>query len=228
VKFEINAETRAELGRSKSRRLRQLGQIPAVVYGGGKDPSPITLDRNSLSIQMAQEAFYTSILDLKLGKKAQPVVVKEVQRHPAKSTVLHLDLQRVVEDEELTLNVPVRFVGEEVAVGVKEQGGVLERVVTDIEISCLPANLPEFLELDVSALELNEILHLSDIKYPEGVSSTQLAHGHDTPVAAIHPPRREEVEEPELEEGEELEAAAEGEGEAADSETTEGEDSATE
>lgn len=210
MKFEIDADAREELGRSNNRRLRRLGRVPAIVYGGGKDPSPITLDRNNLVVQMGQEAFYTSILNLKVGKgKKQPVVVKEVQRHPAKSTVMHLDFQRVVEDAELTLNVPIHVIGEDVAVGIKEQGGVLERIITDVEISCLPANLPEFLELDVSKLELNEILHLSDIKYPEGVTSTQLAHGHDSPVAAIHPPRREEVEEPVLEEGAELEAAAE-------------------
>jgi large subunit ribosomal protein L25 len=209
VKFEIDAEAREELGRAKNRQLRHLGRVPAIVYGGGKDPSAITLDRNSLANQMGLEAFYTSILSLKIGSRTQSVVVKDVQRHPAKSTVMHLDFQRVVEDEELTLNVPIHFVGEEVAVGVKEQGGVIEHTVTDVEITCLPANLPEYLELDVSGLELNEILHLSDIKYPEGVTSTQLAHDHDSPVVAIHPPRREEVEEPELEEGEVAEAAAE-------------------
>jgi large subunit ribosomal protein L25 len=188
VKFEIDAEAREELGRANNRRLRRLGRVPAVVYGGGKDPSPITLERNSLVAQMGLEAFYTSILNLNIGSKRQPVVVKDVQRHPAKSTVMHLDFQRVVEDEEITLNVPIHFI---------------------VEVSCLPANLPEYLEIDVSGLNLNEILHLSDIKYPEGVASTQLAHGHDSPVVAIHPPRREEVEEPGLEEGEVAEAAAE-------------------
>ena len=214
MKFEIDAEAREGLGRAKNRRLRELGRVPAVVYGGGKDPSPIALDRNSLVQQMGLEAFYTSILNLKIDSRIQPVVVKDVQRHPARSTVMHLDFQRVVADEEITLNVPIHFVGEEVAVGVKEQGGVIEHTLTDVEISCLPANLPEYIELDVSAMELNDILHLSDIKYPEGVSSTQLQHGHDSPVVAIHPPRREEVEAP-AEEGEV--AAAAPEGEAADS-----------
>jgi large subunit ribosomal protein L25 len=212
VKFEIDAQAREGTGRTDSRRLRREGRVPAIIYGGGKDPSPITLDGNSLAHQMALEAFYTSILNVQLGNQAQPVVVKEVQRHPAKSTVVHLDFQRVVEDEEITLTVPIHFIGETVAVGVKEQGGVIEHVLTDVEISCLPANLPEYLELDVSGLQLNEILHLSDIKYPEGVTSTQLAHEHDSPVVAIHPPRREEVDEPELEPGAEgvaVEAAAE-------------------
>lgn len=192
MKFEIDAEARAGSGRSDSRKLRRLGRVPAIVYGGGKDPSALTLDRNALVQQMALEAFYTSILNLKVGKATQPVVIKEVQRHPAKSFVMHLDFQRVVADEEITMTVPIHFIGEEIAVGVKEQGGVIEHTLTDVEISCLPANLPEYLELDVSGLQLNGILHLSDIRFPEGVTSTQLAHEHDSPVVAIHPPRREE------------------------------------
>jgi large subunit ribosomal protein L25 len=176
--------------------------VPAIVYGGGQDPSPITLDANKLFHQMELEAFFTSILNVKLGGKVQPVVVKEVQRHPARSNVVHVDFQRVVADEEITLTVPIHFIGEAVAVGVKDQGGIIEHSLTDVEVSCLPANLPEYLELDVSGMQLNEILHLSDIKYPEGVTSTQLAHEHDSPVVAIHPPRREEVETPEEEAGE--------------------------
>jgi large subunit ribosomal protein L25 len=217
VKFEINAETRAGKGRADSRKLRRLGRVPAVVYGGGQEPSAITLDRNSLTLQLHLESFYTSILNLNFGDKSQPVVVKEVQRHPAKSTPMHLDFQRVVADEEITLNVPIHFIGEEVAIGVKQQGGVIEHIVTDVEISCLPANLPEYLEIDVTSLELNDILHLSNITYPEGVESTQLAHGHDSPVVAIHPPRREEAEEEVLEAGAEAAPAAEGAAEAGES-----------
>lgn len=219
MKFEIEAEVRQGSGRSESRKLRRQGRVPAIIYGGGSDPSSITLDRNNLGNQMALEAFYTSILNLKVDKKVQPVVVKEVQRHPAKSVVMHLDFQRVVEDEELTLTVQIHFTGEQAAIGVKEQGGVIEHTLTDVEISCLPANLPEFLELDVSALQLNEILHLSDIKYPEGVTSTQLAHGHDSPVVAINPPRREEEESTE----DEVATAAEG-AEAADADDGESKD----
>ena len=209
MKFEIDAETRSGSGRAASRKLRRDGRVPAIVYGGGQDPSAITLDRNSLARHMDLEAFYTSILNLKIGKAPQPVVVKDVQRHPAKSFIMHLDFQRVVADEELTLTVPIHFLGEENAVGVKQQGGVIEHAITDVEVSCLPANLPEFLELDVSGLGLNEILHLSDIKYPEGVTSTQLEHGHDSPVVACHPPRREEEETAAGEEGVEAAAAPE-------------------
>jgi large subunit ribosomal protein L25 len=192
VRFEIKGEPREGAGRTLSRRLRRLGRVPAVVYGGGQDPRSISLDHNSLIHQMNREAFYTSILTIAVGSDEQPVVVKAVQRHPAKPQIMHLDFQRVVEDEELTLNVPIHFLGEAAAKGVKEQGGVVEHIMTDVEISCLPRYLPEYLELDVTNLELNHIYHLSDIKLPEGVTSVALRHGQDLPVVAINPPRREE------------------------------------
>jgi large subunit ribosomal protein L25 len=163
VRFEIQGEVREGSGRTRSRKLRKLGRVPAIVYGGGQDPRSISLDHNSLVHQMDREAFYTSILTIVVGSDAQPVVVKAVERHPAKSQVMHLDFQRVVEDEEITLNVPIHFIGEAAAKGVKEQGGVVEHIMTDVEISCLPRFLPEFLELDVTNLELNDIYHLSDI-----------------------------------------------------------------
>jgi large subunit ribosomal protein L25 len=194
VKFEIQAEARAEQGRAKSRKLRRLGRVPAIVYGGGKEPSTVTLDANSLNQQMAVESFFTSILNIRLGNQTHSVGVKEVQRHPARSVVIHVDFQRIVADQEITMTVPLHFLGEAAAPGVKDQGGVVEHSMTELEITCLPANLPAFIEVDVSHLALNEIVHLSEIKYPEGVRSTQLAHGHDLPVAAVHPPRREEVE----------------------------------
>ena len=194
MKFEIVAEARAQQGRAQSRKLRRLGRIPAIVYGGGKEPSTITLDGNKLNQQMEHESFYTSILDLKLGSDAHPVVVKEVQRHPARSVVMHVDFQRIVADLENTMTIPLHFIGEADAPGVKDQGGVVERSMTEVEITCLPANLPAFLEVSVAHLALNQIVHLSEIKYPEGVRSTQLAHGHDLPVAAVHEPRREEIE----------------------------------
>jgi len=194
VRFEIEAQGRAGSGRAQSRRLRREGRVPAIVYGADKTPAAITLDHNDLLHKMERQAFYTSILTLKVGNESSAVVVKDVQRHPAKREILHLDFQRVVEDEELTLHVPIRFIGEAAARGVKEQGGAIEHAVTDIEISCLPRHLPEYIELDVTDLGLNEILHLSDIKLPEGVTSVALAHGQDQPVVAIHPPRREEVD----------------------------------
>lgn len=199
--FEIQGEARAERGRSDNRRLRRLGRVPAVIYGGGKDARSISVDHNLLLRQMSQPAFYTSILTVKVGSEPQSVVVKDVQRHPFRPEVMHLDFQRIVEDEELTLNVPLHFIGEETAKGVKEQGGVVEHLATDVEVSCLPRFLPEFLEVDVSQLEMNDILHLSDLKLPEGVTLVALAHNQDHPVVTISQPRREEVEPEEGAEG---------------------------
>ena len=194
MSFELQGEVRAAGGRAGSRKLRKTGRVPAIVYGGGKEPSTISLDHNTLLHQMNREAFYTSILTVKVGGEAQAVIVKAVQRHAVRPLIMHLDFQRIVEDEEITIHVPIHFLNEANAKGVKEQSGVVEHIVSDVEISCLPRYLPEYLELDVTNLELNHIYHLSDIKLPEGVHSTALRHGQDLPVVAVNPPRREEEE----------------------------------
>jgi large subunit ribosomal protein L25 len=194
--FELAGEPRAQLGRTDARRLRKAGKVPAVMYGGGEAPETLVLDHNSLKHQMAREAFYTSILTLKLGAKSQQVIVKAVERHPARPLIMHMDFQRIREDVEITLNVPVHFLNEANAKGVKEQGGVVNHVLTDVEVRCLPRYLPEYLEVDVTPLELNQIFHLSDIKLPEGVTLVSLAHGNDQAVVSINPPREEEVEIP--------------------------------
>ena len=203
---ELQAEARDARGRTGSRRLRRLGKVPAVVYGGGRDPLAISIDHNLLLREMKQPAFYTSILTVKVDGEAQAVVVKDVQRHPAKPYLIHLDFQRIVEDQEITLHVPLRFIGEEAAKGVKEQGGVVEHLATDVEVTCLPRHLPGAIEVDVSQLEMNQIVHLSELKLPEGVSLVALEHHQDLPVVTITQPRREEVEAGE--EGEEVEGAA--------------------
>ena len=227
--FELNIESRTDLGKGHSRRLRRQGKVPAVLYGGGQNPAPIMLDQTKLLHQMEREAFQTSILTLILGKETQAVVVKDVQRHPAKRRVLHLDFQRIVEDEKITLLVPIHYTGQDDAIGVKEQGGEVAIIVADVEISCLPRDLPEFLELDISELELNQRMNLSDLGTPEGVEILALTHDQNPTIVTINPPRQEEEDEvPELEE-EELEAlAAEGEGEApaegeGEADTSEGE-----
>ena len=194
--FELAGEPRAQLGRTDSRRLRRAGKVPAVMYGGGEAPESLVLDHNTLRNQMGREAFYTSILTLKVGAKSQQVIVKAVERHPAKPQIMHLDFQRVREDVEITLNVPIHFLNEASAKGVKDQGGVVEHMLTDVEVRCLPRYLPEYLEIDVAPLELNQIFHLSDIKLPEGVSLVALSHGHDHPLVAVHPPRAEEIDVP--------------------------------
>jgi large subunit ribosomal protein L25 len=194
--FELAGEPRAQLGRTDSRRLRKAGKVPAIMYGGGEAPEALVLDHNALRNQMSREAFYTSILTLKIGPKAQQVVVKGVERHPARPQIMHLDFQRVREDVEITLSVPIHFLGEAESKGVKDQGGVVDHLMTDVEVRCLPRYLPEFLELDVTNLELNQIYHLSDIKAPEGVTLVALAGGHDHPVVAVNPPRAEEIDVP--------------------------------
>jgi large subunit ribosomal protein L25 len=194
--FELSVEPRAALGRTGSRRLRKAGKVPAIVYGGGEAPASMVLDHNTLSHQMNREAFFTSILTLKIGAKSQQVVVKDVQRHPVKPLIMHLDFQRIREDEEITLSVPIHFLNEVNAKGVKEQGGVVDRLLSEVEVQCLPRYLPEYLEIDVTALELNQIYHLSDIKLPEGVSLVALEHGHDEPLVAVNAPREEEVDVP--------------------------------
>jgi large subunit ribosomal protein L25 len=192
--FELAGEPRAQLGRTDSRRLRKAGKVPAIMYGGGEAPEALVLDHNALNNQMGREAFYTSILTLKIGSKEQQVVVKSVERHPARPQIMHLDFQRVREDVEITITVRIHFTGEAEAKGVKDQGGVVEHLMTDVEVRCLPRYLPEYLTLDVTALELNQIYHLSDIKLPEGVTLVALAGGQDHPVVAINLPRAEEVD----------------------------------
>jgi large subunit ribosomal protein L25 len=206
--FELEFEPREQHGKSHTRRLRREGKVPAVLYGAGREPRPISLNQNSLMHQMEKEAFYTSIISLKEGNDSQPVIVKDVHRHPVKPQILHIDFQRILEDEEITLDVPIHFTGEDQATGVKTQGGEVAHLLTEIEVTCLPKNLPEFIELDITSMELNEVLHLSAVPVPEGVEFVELSHGRDPAVVAINPPRREEEEEVEAVE-EEVEVEAE-------------------
>lgn len=163
----------------------------------------IALENNKLIMALSQEAFHSQIITLKIGDKAEKVVLKDVQMHPTKPKVTHVDFFRISSTEPLTMTIPIHFIGEEDAVGVKEQGGVLSHVMTEVEVKCLPADLPEFIEMDISAMELDQILHLTDLKLPKGVELTAFAHGvenHDQPVVSIHPPRVEVEPEPEEEE----------------------------
>jgi large subunit ribosomal protein L25 len=196
--IELIAESREDAGKGASRRLRRQGKLPAVLYGGGRPPRSLTLDHQSILHQMENEAFYSSILSIRLGDQTQSVVIRDVQRHPAKRAVLHLDFLRIQADEAIRMTVPIHFPGEDVAKGVKLGGGLLSRMTNEVEIECLPKDLPEYLELDVTELDMDEILHLSDIKLPAGVEIPGLVKGEqsDQPVVAIHRPRAEEVEAP--------------------------------
>lgn len=205
--FEVIAEPRESVGKGASRRLRKTGKVPGIVYGTGKDAEMITIDQNAIGHQLENEAFYSSILNLNLGKEKQQVVLKDLQRHPFKRLILHIDFQRIDAKEKLTMRVPLHFINEESCVGVKTGGGVISHIMTDLEISCLPKDLPEYIEVDLAELELNESVHLADLKLPQGVEIYALGHGGDDsqPVASVHTPR---VEAEETEEGAESEEAA--------------------
>jgi len=213
TEFEIKAEVRTDAGKGASRRLRHANKVPAVLYGAGKDSVSLTLQHDEISHALENEAFYSHILKLNIGKGSEKAVLKDLQRHPSKPRVMHVDFQRVSAKEKLHMNVPLHFLGEDVAPGVKLGGGIVSHQLAEVEITCLPKDLPEYLEVDLSAVELNEIVHLSDINLPEGVEMVALAHDHDLTVASIHMPRAVKEEEEEVEaapEGEEA-AAAEGE-----------------
>ena len=196
--FDLIAEIREDSGKGASRRLRRAGKVPAILYGAGKAPTPITFDANQLLRKMELEAFFSSVLTVKVGSKSQQAILKDVQAHPAKRMVLHMDLQRIVADEKIRMTVPVHFLNEDVAPGVQE-GGSVSHMMTEVEITCLPADLPEYLDLDIGELELDALLHLSDIPLPSGVEIPDLALDNDRDVVSIHIIKEviEEVEEEE-------------------------------
>jgi len=197
--YKLDAEMREDLGKGASRRLRHEHKIPAVLYGAGRPAWSLTLKENQLMRNLQEEAFYAAIIDLTLEGKTQKVFLRDLQRHPAKPFVLHVDLQRVRDDVEMTVVLPLHYLNEESAKGVKMGGGQVIRNAVDIEVSCLPGNLPEFIEVDLIDLDLGESLHLSDIKLPEGVVSTQLSYGedHDQPIVSIVAPKAVSLEEEE-------------------------------
>lgn len=191
VSFELNAQVRHESGKGASRRLRRDGKVPAIMYGGGQKPLSLALEQDAVRHSLENEAFYSHILTVNVDGQPVQAVLKDLQRHSYRPIILHMDLQRISETEELRMHVPLHFIGEAIAPGVKLGGGIISHLVTDVEVSCLPRDLPEYLEVDVSALQLNETLHLSDIRLPEGVKIIALTHGpeHDLPVVSIHVPR---------------------------------------
>jgi len=204
--FDLIAELREDQGKGASRRLRHEGKVPAIIYGAGRPPRMLAFDHNQVLQQLEQESFYSSVLTIKVGDKSQAAIVKDIQRHPSKRQVLHMDFQRIVADEKIRMNVPIHFLNQEVAVGVKQGGGSVSHLMSDVEVICLPKDLPEYLEVDIANLGLNEMIHLSEIKLPAGVEIPELAQGpeHDHAVVSIHPTRaRADADE------EEAEAAAE-------------------
>jgi len=207
--FELNVELREDLGKGASRRLRRLDdKIPGIVYGGGKKPQPISIRHSEIIKHLEDEAFYSHILTLTAGKKTEKVILKDLQRHPFKPKVTHADFMRVKAGEKFTTSVPLHFLNEKTCPGVKA-GGVVSHTYTSVEISCLPKNLPEYLEVDLADLEMDQVVHLSDIKLPKGVEIVELSHGgdHDQAIVTIHK-SRSAVSTDEDEDGAEGEAEA--------------------
>ena len=185
--FDLIAELREDQGKGASRRLRHEGKVPAIIYGAGRPPRALSFDHNKVIKQLENESFYSSVLNIKVGDKSQAAIVKDIQRHPARRVIMHMDFQRIVEDEVIRMNVPIHFVGEDVAVGVKQGGGKVSHLMTDIEVVCLPKDLPEYLEIDVSELELDAMLYLADLPLPEGVEIPALAQPDgNQPIVSIH------------------------------------------
>ncbi len=212
VNFVLEAEPRTDLGKGASRRLRRTGMVPAVIYGAGKEPVSISLKHNELQHSLENEAFYSHILTVKLGKDEEQAILKDLQRHPSKPVIMHMDLQRVSANEKLRLHAPLHFINEDTAPGVKA-GGLVAHSQTEIEISCLPKDLPEFIEVDLAELELDASIHLSEIKLPAGVEAVELMHGegHDPSIVSIHLARGgKEADEAEEGGAAEGEAATEG------------------
>ena len=194
--FELTAEFREEQGKGASRRLRHSGRVPAILYGGKREPRALSLDHTKLQLALENEKFYSSIMDLKVGEQTQAAILRDVQRHPWKNQIVHVDLQRVYENETIRLSVPLHFSGAAGAPGVKTEGGMMSHLRNELTVECLPKDLPEFLDVDVSGLHLNQSLHLSDIKLPAGVVSVELAAGKNPSIVAVHVMRAEEIEAP--------------------------------
>lgn len=219
--FEVQAELRTDEGKGASRRLRHAGKVPAIMYGGDDAPVSLALDHNRFLRHLQEEAFYAHILTIVVDGKEHQAVLKDLQRHPASDVkIMHADFLRVDAKHAMTMTVQLHFIGDDVAAGVKA-GGVVSHLMSDVEISCLPADLPEYIEVDTSALELDGSIHLSELVLPEGVTLTALAHSqdeeledgarsaYDQAVVSIHAPRAAAVEEDDVAEAASEEEATE-------------------
>jgi large subunit ribosomal protein L25 len=189
AKLEVSAMPRSLQGTGASRRLRGSGRVPGIVYGGDKPAQNIEIDHNTLFHQLKQEAFHASILSMNLDGKIDRVLLRDVQMHPWKQLILHVDFQRVSANKKIHMSVPLHFVNAEISPGVKTGGGIVNHVMNEIEISCLPDDLPEFIEVDLKDLELGHSVHIADLKMPKGVESVQQVRGENAVVATVQVPR---------------------------------------
>lgn len=193
--FVVIAENRADQGKGASRRLRREGKIPAIVYGGAQPPVNISLSANEMGKHLKVEAFYSHLLTLKLDGTEQQVVLKDLQRHPVTGYATHADFLRVQADKLLRMHVPLHFKGADIAPGVKTGGGIVEHHLNQVEVECLPKDLPEYIEVDLTNMQVNDSIHLSELKVPQGVTLLELKHDNDQSVVSIHLPRAAAEEE---------------------------------
>jgi large subunit ribosomal protein L25 len=184
----LTATIRTDVGKGASRRLRRLeDKVPAIIYGGDTAPQKLTLSGNEILKASQIEAFYSQILNISVDGTVESALIRDLQRNPASGRVQHIDFQRVSADKEVNVNVPLHFINEDACVGVKMSGGTLTHNLTEVEVTCLPANLPEFIEVDMLEIEAGSSVHLSDLVLPEGVTVVALAFGadRDIPVASV-------------------------------------------
>ncbi len=189
MKIEISADKRTMQGKGASRRLRRSGKVPAVIYGGDTAAQSIEMDHKDLFYNLKHEAFHASILSLSLDGKKEQVLLRDVQMHPYKQQVLHVDFQRVDKNKKIHMKVPLHFINAEISPGVKTSGGIVSHILTEVDISCLPGDLPEYISVDLAELTAGHTLHLSDLALPNGVETVALTKGENLPVATITIPR---------------------------------------
>ena len=195
MKIAFKAETRKVQGTGASRRLRRAEKVPGIVYGGGKDATVIELDHNEIYHKLKLEAFHASILDMDLDGKNEQVLLRDVQMHAWKQIVQHIDFQRIAADKKIHMKVPLHFINADIAPGVKLSGGIVSHILNELDIACLPKDLPEFIEVDLKDLASGHSLHLSQVKMPAGVEAVALIRGNDPSIATIIIPRAVAAEE---------------------------------
>ena len=220
--FTINAKSREDTGKGASRRLRRLtGEVPAIIYGGKKDAEKISLLHKDITKALENDAVYSSIISLSIDGKAEDTIIKDIQRHPAKQIILHMDFLRVSKTTKLQTRVPLNFINEDTCVGVKLGGGLIAHTMTDIEVSCLPKDLPESIDVDMAEVDVGQIVHLSDLTLPDGVESVSLSQGadYDLTVATVNKQKAVEIDEPS-----ESESTEDTSAESSENEETTGED----
>ena len=220
--FTINAKSREDTGKGASRRLRRLtGEVPAIIYGGKKDAEKISILHKDITKALENDAVYSSIISLSIDGKAEDTIIKDIQRHPAKQIILHMDFFRVSKTTKLQTRVPLNFINEDTCVGVKLGGGLIAHTMTDIEVSCLPKDLPESIDVDMAEVDVGQIVHLSDLTLPDGVESVSLSQGadYDLTVATVNKQKAVEIDEPS-----ESESTEDTSAESSENEETTGED----